>query len=170
MSVTSLETGMFSSYLGGLRRAGACIHHNMAVPLFPTGMRCAVNVLFADAVARLVKNPSKRYSLPMFAKEIGLSIRQVQFLFKSQTGMTFVAFTRALRIQLVCTLLIETSKSIKEIGALAGYRSTETLCHDFKKVKGCRPSEFRKQNSPRNPTVNRTIHQLNLLDTKKPTR
>lgn len=84
-----------------------------------------------------------RKLLPAWADEVGLSVRRVRTLFKTQTGMTFVAFLRDLRMRRAQKLLARTPKSVKEISFQLGYGSIVSFCRDFKFVNHCTPTEYR---------------------------
>ena len=97
----------------------------------------------AHTIEKLAKSSSPKVLLPTLAKEVNLSPRRLESLFKSQTGMTFVAFRRELRMGRARELLAETFKSIKEIAADLGYNAVEVFCRDFKRIHACTATEFR---------------------------
>ena len=97
----------------------------------------------AQAVQKLADNHCHKTSLSGLSKEVGLSPRHLEFLFKTQAGITFVAFCRELRMRHARQRLAETSEPIKEIAFSLGYKSVEVFCRDFKRLNGCTATEYR---------------------------
>lgn len=63
--------------------------------------------------------------------------------FKRQIGRTPLEYVLRLRVHRACTLLIESKKSIKEIGMSVGYKRPEAFSKAFKRIRGCSPRHFR---------------------------
>lgn len=97
----------------------------------------------------LSSNPSERPSLPRLAKQIGISVRTLELLFKTQTGKPFAIYYRDLRIALAKDLLARTDKPVKVISSRLGYTAVEVFCRDFKRVCGCTPLEYRARSRRR---------------------
>jgi len=97
------------------------------------------------AIRRLSDDPRQRTHLPLLAKEVRLSGRRLEQLFKRQTGVTFVSFSRELRMQKAESLLAQTFKSIKEVASETGYKSVESFCRDFRRSNGCTATAFRER-------------------------
>ncbi len=93
---------------------------------------------------RLVTDLSKRPRLPALAKEAGISIRQLELLFHTQTGKPFSAFYRELRMAHAQQALAMTDDLVKQVAAQLGYRTVAVFCRDFKRVVGCTAMEFRR--------------------------
>lgn len=81
-----------------------------------------------------------------FAGELGYSKFYLCKEFKNQKGITFVNFLGRKRIEVSCEYLSKTSKSIKEISELVGFRDPNYFTMYFKKSKGISPSIYREQN------------------------
>ena len=94
-------------------------------------------------IKRVSANPTQKFHLSNLAKEVGLTERRVEQLFKAEMGTTFVAYYRALRMKWARTLLRDTAKPIKEVASDLGYRAVEVFCRDFKRAHGCTAGEFR---------------------------
>jgi two-component system response regulator YesN len=62
---------------------------------------------------------------------------------KRQTGGTFVALLRRVRVRAACRLLSTTTLCMKEIAAHVGFSSPNRFARDFKKLCGVTPSEYR---------------------------
>ena len=95
------------------------------------------------AIEILSSNPSERMSLPELAQRVGLSVRMLELLFKTDTGRPFALYYRDLRITLAKDLLAKTDKPVKVISSRLGYTAVEVFCRDFKRVCNCTALEFR---------------------------
>ena len=96
-----------------------------------------------DTDKSLAGNRSPKVSLHGWPEQLGLTPRHVRTLFKKQTGMTFVAFLRDLRMRRAQKLLRATSQSVKEVALQSGYKNIESFCRDFKSITGCTPIRYR---------------------------
>ena len=94
-------------------------------------------------IESLSSNPSARPRLPELAKQIGISVRMLELLFKTHTGKPFAIYYRDLRISLAKDLLATTDKPVKVIASRLGYKAVEVFCRDFKRVCGCTALEYR---------------------------
>ena len=64
---------------------------------------------------------------------------------KKRTGKTFITYVNDTRISYASRFLIETEKSIGEIGYECGFNNIANFNRIFKKSKNCTPSEYRKE-------------------------
>jgi transcriptional regulator GlxA family with amidase domain len=96
------------------------------------------------AIEIISGNASSRVQLPQLAREIGVSVRMLEHLFKTHTGRPFVRYYRDLRITLAKDLLANTNEPVKVISCILGYKAVEVFCRDFKRVCGRTPLGFRR--------------------------
>lgn len=66
--------------------------------------------------------------------------------FKNSTGITVTEFTKKIRIEEAANLLVNTNKSIIEIGEQVGYGDIKHFLKVFKQFKGMSPNSYRKDN------------------------
>ena len=78
------------------------------------------------------------------ATQIDVTPEYLSAQFHRETGDTFSAYIRDLRIQKAKKLLISTDLKLYEIGEQVGYRDAKYFCRVFKEVTGQKPSAFRK--------------------------
>jgi transcriptional regulator GlxA family with amidase domain len=97
------------------------------------------------AIELLAMNPAKRIRLPQLARQVGLSGRMLELLFKTQKGTGFARYYRAMRMALACDQLKKTDQPVKVIASRLGYRAVEVLCRDFKRTYRCTPHEYRSR-------------------------
>ena len=64
-------------------------------------------------------------------------------VFKHETGHTLLWYHNAIRCENAKKMLIETKLSVAEIGSAVGYISPAHFSHQFKKMTGVSPSDWR---------------------------
>jgi AraC-like DNA-binding protein/CheY-like chemotaxis protein len=77
------------------------------------------------------------------AHDVGLAPGELAVRFKGQTALTFGEYLRQVRLSQSATLLAGTHKRIKEIWTTIGYNHGSNFDHDFKRVFGITPREYR---------------------------
>jgi AraC-like DNA-binding protein len=75
---------------------------------------------------------------------VNLSVRRLEQLFREETGLTYIAFRRRVRMKLAEKLLRSSSKPINEVTSMVGYKAAEYFCREFKKTRGCTATRFRR--------------------------
>lgn len=68
--------------------------------------------------------------------------------FKCEMGVGFHEYLLTLRLRRATTLLVTSTKSIKEIGYDVGFRAPEVFSKAFKRLMGCAPTTYRIHNLP----------------------
>ncbi len=78
--------------------------------------------------------------------------------FKRETGVGLHEYLLMLRLQRATSLLVKTTKSIKEIGSEVGFRDPQVFSKAFRRCMGCPPTIYRDRNFLFSaiPTVQRT--------------
>ncbi|HKK81451.1 MAG TPA: DNA-binding transcriptional regulator [Prolixibacteraceae bacterium] len=77
-------------------------------------------------------------------KQVALSRRSLEMKFKQTTGKSIHQYTTQLRIDKFCRLLNETDIPISEAAVESGFNEVKNIAQQFRKAKGCTPSEYRK--------------------------
>ncbi|WP_213412725.1 response regulator [Xylanibacillus composti] len=83
------------------------------------------------------------------ADHLGISCSYFSMLFKQHTGMTFVEYITAGRMELAKSMLCHTDKSIAQVGALSGYADRRYFTKVFHKYVGVTPREWKEHAIPR---------------------
>lgn len=78
-------------------------------------------------------------------KNVPLSRRLLEQRFKKMTGTTIYNYISLRRIERFAQLLISSNDSVSDIAARMDEPDTKSISRRFKEIKGCTPSEFRKQ-------------------------
>lgn len=78
------------------------------------------------------------------ACKLRLSRSYFERLFRRETGETFGAWLREVRLRRATALLSDHIVQIKEVAYLCGYQSAPSFTREFKRRFGISPSEFRR--------------------------
>lgn len=100
------------------------------------------NAHVVRAVAYLETNLEGEFYLPDCAAHAGVSVRQIQRLFKKYLGMNPTEYMSNLRLQRARMLLSETNMSVTEIALACGYGSPSNFSKCFRKKFGVSPNRF----------------------------
>jgi len=100
------------------------------------------------ALHYLCENSSKPITIPMLAKQSGLSISRLSHLFKEQVGQTPREFLETQRITHACRFLEYSDTPISAIAEQIGYEDPFHFSHRFKKRMGMSPRAWRLQYCP----------------------
>lgn len=90
------------------------------------------------------KNYMDELRLPELASLAGMSSSAFSRFFKLHTGRNISEYIIDLRLGYAARMLVDTAKSIGEIGFDCGFNNLSNFNRIFKKKKGCSPSEFRE--------------------------
>ncbi|MBB6635465.1 AraC family transcriptional regulator [Cohnella thailandensis] len=99
-----------------------------------------------EAKRLLADSGMEPLSLSQAAKRLGLTPVQLTRKFRSAFGLTPSAFLTETRLDRACRLLRDTSLGLDEIARQCGYENGFYLSRVFLKVRGIRPSAYRKRN------------------------
>lgn len=91
-----------------------------------------------------MENYFEPITLEQVAAIASMSIPSFCNYFKRCTRKTYIEFLNEMRIEQACKLLIETDKSIHEIGFTSGFNTLPNFNKQFAKVKRMTPSQYRK--------------------------
>ena len=90
------------------------------------------------------KNYMDELRLPELASLAGMCSSAFSRFFKLHTGRNISEYIIDLRLGYAARMLVDTAKSISEIGFDCGFNNLSNFNRIFKKKKGCSPSEFRE--------------------------
>lgn len=98
------------------------------------------NLMF---ILRYMQSNYTTVTLKELSSIFNYSPRQLQRIILSATGMTFTENIQKQKIEMAARLLMETNKSVSEIGESLGYSSLNNFRKIFKKYFSVTPSEYR---------------------------
>lgn len=99
------------------------------------------NLMF---ILRYMQSNYTDVTLKELSNIFNYSERQLQRIILSATGMTFTENIQKQKIEMAAKLLLESERSISEIGEMLGYSSLNNFRKIFKKRYQMTPSEYRK--------------------------
>lgn len=105
--------------------------------MLPDNLRIATE-LFANHI----EDPLKVADV---AKAIGISVRQLERMFKKTTGMSPLHYYRAMRMRTARQLVLYSNDSMNDISLAVGYYSSSALVQNYKEVFGIHPVEDREK-------------------------
>jgi len=82
--------------------------------------------------------------VPNLCRQLGVSQRQLERLFRRSTGCTIVQFSKLLRLQYARVLLTSTRMTIREVSTACGFNSMSYFSLSFMKTFAKKPSEYRQ--------------------------
>ncbi len=111
--------------------------------------------LALQAAHYIREHSEQKFSLSEIAGTLYVNGNYLARVFKHETGHTLLWYHNAIRCENAKELLKETNLSVAEIGSAVGYVSPAHFSHQFKKMTGVSPSDWRinthKMMPPENP-------------------
>ena len=98
-----------------------------------------------ELLGRIDRDCARTFRTGDIAAELGVSVRQLQRLVKSASGMSLGAYVQEARIKESCRLLGETADKIGAIAAAVGYQDLKFFNRLFKQRTGMTPREYRRR-------------------------
>ena len=90
------------------------------------------------------QNFKQEITIEQIAKIAFLSRSQFSYFFKLHTGKTYIQFLNELRIENASSLLKNNTATIEQICYEVGFKNVSNFVRHFKKIKGAKPSHYRK--------------------------
>lgn len=85
-------------------------------------------------------------SIPVLARQLGISETRLKTGFKAMHGTTLMQYCIEKRIEAARFLLKDQRHSIAEIGAIVGYEDPSAFSRAFRRACGCTPRQWRSSN------------------------
>ena len=96
------------------------------------------------AMSLLEQRIEEPIAVPRVCRELGVSQRHLERLFRRDTGCTIVQFAKLLRLQYARVLLTSTAMNIRQVSAACGFNSMSYFALCFMNAFGKKPSEYRQ--------------------------
>jgi len=74
-----------------------------------------------------------------------MSVSHFCYVFKQETSMTFLEYVTKVRMEKACYMLENTDIKVFQVAQLVGYHDAKYFSQVFRKMVGCKPSEYREQ-------------------------
>lgn len=98
-----------------------------------------------QALQFISANIDHKILVPDVLKQVPLSRRLLEQRFRKATGTTIYQYISDLRMDRFAQLLTSSNDSIADIAARMEEPDTKSISRRFQKLKGCTPSEYRKE-------------------------
>jgi AraC family transcriptional regulator, glycine betaine-responsive activator len=108
------------------------------------GVSDQMHVDVRAAISMLEVRIEEPLTVSQLSRALGVSQRQLERLFRRDTGCTIIQFSNLLRLQYARVLLTSTRMSIREVSASCGFNSLSYFSQCFKKTFGRKPSKYRR--------------------------
>jgi transcriptional regulator GlxA family with amidase domain len=98
------------------------------------------NAKVGEAIRLMESAVDEPVDMGEIARELGMSVRQIERLFRKHLCTSPKAFYLKLRLTRARALLRQTVSPIQAVAVECGFRSTSHLCHAYRRVFGLAPS------------------------------
>lgn len=96
-----------------------------------------------EMIERNAKVPMANYSAPL-SKKLGYDYTYLSNVFSEVKGITIQQYIQMIKIEKVKELILYNELSLKQIAAQMNYSSPAHLSHQFKKITGLTPTEYKQ--------------------------
>lgn len=98
-----------------------------------------------DVIKFIADNAEKRLQVTDVLKHIPMSRRSLEQRFQKATGLTVYEFISKMRIEIFAQKLLASNDPVATIAAQMDEPDSKSISRRFVSLKGCTPSEFRRQ-------------------------
>ncbi|POR47648.1 AraC family transcriptional regulator with amidase-like domain [Paraburkholderia eburnea] len=113
----------------------------------PPGLDPATHPKVKRAILLMEQHVGRNVPLEELAGKLNLSPRQLERLFKAETGRSPRAFANGLRLRTAAWLLTSSDRTVADIASSCGFSDASHLGREFRKQFGVPPMMFREQRS-----------------------
>lgn len=110
-----------------------------------TGIQATSDPVVATAMRYIYQNRARKILVSDVVDQVPVSRRLLEQRFKEVTGASLYTVISNLRIDYFAQQLVSTSDTVSEIAARMDEPDTKSLSRRFRALKGCTPTEYRKQ-------------------------
>lgn len=110
-----------------------------------TGIQATSDPVVATAMRYIYQNRARKILVSDVLDQVPVSRRLLEQRFKEVTGASLYTVISNLRIDYFAQQLVSTSDTVSEIAARMDEPDTKSLSRRFRALKGCTPTEYRKQ-------------------------
>ncbi|MFL9986327.1 GlxA family transcriptional regulator [Paraburkholderia sediminicola] len=111
----------------------------------PPGLAPAAHPKVKRAILLMEQHVGRSLSLDELARKLDLSPRQLERLFKAQTGKAPQAYAKQVRLRTAAWLLTSSDKTVADIASSCGFSDASHLGREFRKQFGLPPMMYREQ-------------------------
>ncbi|MFC5452016.1 AraC family transcriptional regulator [Paenibacillus aestuarii] len=125
-----------------LRTVGAYLREQQGVHLPARDMKV---YRYQLAVQFIQDNFRRPLTLEIVSERLQISSRQLQRIFKELAGIAFSDYLQQVRLQHVCSELLQSTWTLEKIAESSGFATSNYLHYVFKKAYGMTPVQYREK-------------------------
>ena len=110
-----------------------------------TGIQATDDPVVAATMRFIYQNRSRKIQVADVLREVAVSRRSLEQRFKEVTGASLYTVISNLRVDYFAQQLITSTETVSEIAARMDEPDAKNLSRRFKALKGCTPTEYRKE-------------------------
>ncbi|MCA8325699.1 GlxA family transcriptional regulator [Burkholderia cepacia] len=111
----------------------------------PPGLEPATHPKVKRAILLMEQHVGRALSLDELANKLDLSTRQLERLFKAETGKSPQAFAKQVRLRTAAWLLTSSDRTVADIASSCGFADASHLGREFRKQFGVPPATYRER-------------------------
>lgn len=120
--------------------------HNANAPQpHPPGVKPTAHPKVKRAILLMEQHMGRMVPVEELAARLDVSARQLERLFKSETGSSPQVYAKRLRLRTSAWLLTHSDRSVATIASTCGFADASHLGREFRKVYGVSPAAFRER-------------------------
>lgn len=97
-----------------------------------------------QAIDYIQKNLGGKMTVREIAKEVAMSWKHFERVFRKETGLSPKGYLRFARVQKVKDLLADPNSRVTEVGFAVGYADLSHFSRDFKRLAGLSPKAYQR--------------------------
>ncbi|MER1966423.1 GlxA family transcriptional regulator [Castellaniella sp. GW247-6E4] len=110
----------------------------------PAGLAPTTHPKVKRAVLLMEQHLSQPLSMEALSAKVGVSVRQLQRLFKESLGASPQIYARQIRLRMAKWLLLHTGRPISSIASGAGFADASHMGREFRRTFGVSPGAYRE--------------------------
>ncbi len=111
----------------------------------PPGLEPATHPKVKRAILLMEQHVGRALPLEELACKLDLSARQLERLFKAETGKSPQAFAKQVRLRTAAWLLTSSDRTVADIATSCGFADASHLGREFRKQFGATPAAYREK-------------------------
>ncbi|KVD82246.1 AraC family transcriptional regulator [Burkholderia sp. ABCPW 14] len=111
----------------------------------PPGLEPATHPKVKRAILLMEQHVGRALPLDVLACKLDLSTRQLERLFKAETGKSPQAFAKQVRLRTAAWLLTSSDRTVADIASSCGFADASHLGREFRKQFGAPPAAYREK-------------------------
>ena len=117
----------------------------------PPGLEPATHPKVKRAILLMEQHVGRALPLEELAYKLDMSTRQLERLFKAETGKSPQAFAKQVRLRTAAWLLTSSDRTVADIALGCGFADASHLGREFRKQFGVPPAAYREKGAPAHP-------------------